>query len=200
LLTWRTSRLANVAELRRAQGLLDTAGPGSAGSSARTGTHPVSEALILRIVTEFQGYVRDLLDLATGALVRGSGSALEHQTRLTSAMSRDRWIDRGNPHLGTVRRDAERLGIASLGSRLSARNPTHDGDTGFLRGLVELRNALAHDDRNKLRRLLHGGIRPTIGYADAAHACLDRYVRALDEVVWDHLIGLFPAVDPWSPS
>jgi hypothetical protein len=135
--------------------LLDTAGPGSVASSpARTGTHPVSEALILRFVTEFQGYVRDLLDLATGALVRGSGSALEHQTRLTSAMSRDRWIDRGNPHLGTVCRDAERLGIASLGSRLSARNPTHDSDTGFLHGLVELRNALAHDDRNKLRRLL----------------------------------------------
>ena len=31
-------------------------------------------------------------------------------------------------------------------------------------------------------------------------ACLDRYARALDKVVWDHLSGLFPAVDPWSPS
>lgn len=189
-----------MAALRRAQGLLDTAGPGSAGSSARTGTHPVSEALILRIVTEFQGYVRDLWDLAVVALVRGAGCAFEHETSLTSAMSRDRWLDRGNPHLDAVRKDAERLGIDSLGSRLQAANQRHAGDATLLGDLLELRNALAHDDRKRLFTLSLRGAQPTLGYADAAYQGVDRYAHALDKVVWDHLNGLFPAVDPWRSS
>jgi len=150
-------------------------------------------------VTEFQGFARDLLDLAAVNLVRGSGSAPEHEARLTSAIASNRWVDRGNPHLDAVRKDAERLGIASIGSQLLARNPKHDSDARLLRELVELRNALAHDNRDRLRRLSRRGIRPTIDYVTAAHACTDRYARALDEVVWDHLSGLFPAVDPWSP-
>ncbi len=159
----------------------------------------MNEALVLRIVTEFQGFVRDLLDLAADALVRGSGSAPEHEARLTSAMSSDRWIDRGNPHFDAMRKDADRLGIAHFGAQLLARNPRHDRDARLLRDVVELRNALAHDDRGKLLDLSQRGARPTIGYVTAAHACLDRYARALDRVVWDHLSGLFPATDPWSP-
>jgi len=188
-----------VTELRRAHALLGNPEP-RAGRPPGTGAQQINDALVLRIVTEFQGFVRDLLDLATSTLVRGSGSLAQHQTRLTSAMSSDRWIDRGNPHLDTVRKDAERLGIASLGSQLLARNPTHDSDARLLKELVQLRNALTHGDQDRLRRLAQRGIRPTIGYVDAAHACLDRYAGALDEIFWDHLIGLFPAVDPWSPS
>jgi|GEM_PF-2853156 len=162
------------------------------------GTQQVNEALVLRIVTEFQGYVRDLLDLAVATVVYGSG-ATRHRATLASAISSDRWIDRGNPHLDAVRKDAARLGIASLGSQLLVKNPKHDGDARLLKELVELRNALAHDDRDKLRRLSRRGIRPTIGYVNVSQACLDRHARALDRVVWDHLKGLFPATDPWSP-
>jgi hypothetical protein len=79
-----------------------------------------------------------------------------------------------------------------------ARNPKHDSDAKLLRELVELRNALAHDDRDKLLDLSSRGARPTMRYVNAAHTCLDRHARALDEVVWDYSSGLFPASDPWS--
>lgn len=196
LLGWRTSRLANVNELRRAHAVLGNA---RAGRPPRAGTQQINEALVLRIVTEFQGFVRDLLDLAVANLVRGSGSAAAHKATLTSAISYDRWVDRGNPHLDAVRKDAERLGIASLGLQLGVKNSRHVRDAMLLRELVQLRNALAHDDRAKLLDLARRGARPTMRYVNVAHACLDRHARALDEVVWDHLSKRFPVIDPWSP-
>ncbi|MBV9821553.1 MAG: hypothetical protein JO144_04860 [Actinobacteria bacterium] len=188
-----------MAALRRAQALLDTAGPGPA-APARSGTHPVSEALILRVGTEFQGFVRDLFDLAVISLVRGLGCASEYEADLTAAMTRDRWTDRGNPHLDAVRKDAERLGIDSLGSRLQVANHHHASDAALLTELIELRNALAHDDRIRLLKLSQRGAEPTLGYADAAYQGVNRYAHALDKVVWDHLSGLFPAHDLWSSS
>lgn len=184
--------------LRRAQALLDTTGPGP--TTSRTGTRPVSEALILRIGTEFQGFVRDLFDLAVVSLVRGSGCSSEYEADLTSAMTRDRWLDRGNPHLDAVRKDAERLGIDSLGSRLQVANEHHASDAALLSELIELRNALAHDDRIRLVKLSERGAEPTPGYADAAYRAVDRYAHALDKVVWDYLSRLFPAHDLWSAS
>jgi hypothetical protein len=187
---WRTSRLANVEELRRAHAVIGKGPDSQADRPPMTGTHPLSEALLLRVVTEFQGFVRDLLDLATIELVRGSGCASNYRAQLISAISRDRWIDRGNPHLEAIERDAARLGIAPLKSRLLAKNSKHDNDVKLLKELVELRNALAHDDRDKLLDLSRRGARPTLDYASAAHAGLDRHAHALDEVVWDHLGGL----------
>jgi hypothetical protein len=163
------------------------------------GTQQLNEALVLRIVTEFQGFVRDLLDLVTIKLVRGSGCASNYQAQLISGVSRDRWIDRGNPHLEGIKKDASRLGIAPLGSQLLSRNPKHSSDVNLLKELVDLRNALAHDDQDKLLDLSRRGTRPTIGYVNISHACLDRHARALDKVVWDRLSGLFSTVDPWSP-
>lgn len=187
-------------ELLRAHAVIGNVGPGSgSGRPPMAGTQQLNEALVLRIVTEFQGFVRDLLDLTTIKLVRGSGCASNYQAQLIAAVSRDRSIDRGNPQLDALKKDASRLGIAPLGSQLLSKNPKHSSDANHLKGLVELRNALAHDDQDKLLDLSRLGVRPTIGYVKASHACLGRHARALDKVVWDHLRSLFPAVDPWSP-
>jgi hypothetical protein len=108
-------------------------------------------------------------------------------------------IDRGNPHLEAIKRDADRIGIAQLGFRLGGENPRHATDAAVLKDLVELRNALAHDDEGKLLALSRAGVRRTIGYAKAVQVVLGRHARALDRVVWDNLVGLFPTTDPWSP-
>ena len=132
-------------------------------------------------------------------MVRGSGCAHQYQAQFISAATRDRMIDRGNPHFEAIKRDADRLGILQFGFRLGAENPRHATDAAVLNELVELRNALAHDDDGKLLALPRSGVRPTIGSTRAAQAVLVRRARALDKVVWDHLIGLFPTTDPWSP-
>jgi hypothetical protein len=70
-----------------------------------------NEALVLRVVTELQSFVRDLLDLGTIKMVRGPGCAHQYQAQLISAATRDRMIDRGNPHFEAIMKDADRLGI-----------------------------------------------------------------------------------------
>jgi hypothetical protein len=198
LAEWQTSRKANVNELRRAHTLVGNVGPGSgAGRPPKAGTAQINEALVLRTVTEFQGFVRDLLDLATIKSVRSSGCSHQYQAQLISAATRDRWIDRGNPHLEAIKKDTDRLGISQLGARLQAKNHQHASDVLALKDLVELRNALAHGDEGKLLILSRSGLRPTIGYSKTIHGALNRIARALDGVVWDHLSGFFPGTDPW---
>jgi hypothetical protein len=43
------------------------------------GTEQLNEVLVLRVTAEFQGFVRDMLDLATIKIVRGSGCGLHYQ-------------------------------------------------------------------------------------------------------------------------
>jgi hypothetical protein len=197
---WRTSRLANIDELRRAHSLVGNAGPGTgAGRPPKAGTQQLNEALVLRIVSEFQGFVRDLLDLATIKMIRGAGCSAQFQPQLISAATRDRMIDRGNPHLDAVATDVGRLGIGQLRSQMQVKNNHHALDVPALKDLVELRNALAHDDQDKVLTLAKAGVRPTMGYVRASHSVLTRHARALDRVVWDYLVVLFPSADPWSP-
>lgn len=196
---WRTSRRASIDELRRVHSVVGRAGPGSGpGRPPKAGTQQINEALVLRIVSEFQGFSRDLFDLATSKLVRAAGCARPYQAQLITAASRERWLDRGNPHLENISNDAARLGIAQVRSRLVAINPRHSSDAERLRVLVELRNALAHDDQDKLTSLSRDGVRPTMQYVTQSVSVLGRHAAALDRVMWDHLLGLFPTTDPWS--
>ena len=200
LAEWKTARRANIDELRRAHALVGNAGPGSgAGRPPKAGTQQLNEALVVRVVTEFQGFVRDLLDLVAIRLVRGSGASAAYQALLIAAASRDRMIDRGNPHLEAIRKDAARLGVPQLGVLLSSRNPTHGTDAALLKEVVEFRNALAHDDQDRLQGLSRQGIRATVAYSKRAQAAVGRLAAALDHVMWDHLLATFPGTDPWSP-
>lgn len=200
LIDWLTLRYANVGELRRAHALIGNAGPGTgAGRPPKAGTQQLNEALVLRVVTEFQGFVRDVLDLATIRIIRGAGCAPPYQPQLISAATRDRMIDRGNPHLDAIVSDAGRLGLTQLRHLMQAKNGHHAVDVPALKTLVEMRNALAHDDQEKLLALSKSGVRPTLGYVRSSQVVLTRHARALDHVVWDHLVALFPTADPWSP-
>jgi hypothetical protein len=162
------------------------------------GTEQLNEALVLRVMAEFQGYVRDLLDLATIKIVRGSGCGLPYQAQIIAAMSRNRVIDRGNPRLEALEEDLSRLGLQRVRQQLSRKNPSHAADVARLQRLVELRNALAHADEVKLLSLSRSGTRATKLYITSSLACLGRFASALDKVVWDYLLGSF-STDPWSP-
>lgn len=150
------------------------------------------------MTTEFQGFVRDLLDLATIKIVRGSGTGSAYQAQIIVAMTRDRMIDRGNPRLDAIEADLNRLGLQRVGQRLSNVNSNHADDVARLRQLVALRNALAHDDQDKLRNLSRSGTRATKQYVLISRATLGRFAKALDRVLWDHLLASF-STDPWSP-
>lgn len=199
LVEWFGSRRAKIDELLGAHATVGSVGPGSGpGRPPKAGTEQLNEALVLRVTTEFQGFVRDLLDLATIKIVRGSGCESAYQAQIIAAMTRNRMIDRGNPRLDAIEADLNRLGLQRVRQQLGAKNPSHAADVARLQQLVELRNALAHDDQDKLRSLSRAGTRATKQYVTVTRACLGRWAAALDKVVWDYLYGSF-STDPWSP-
>jgi hypothetical protein len=162
------------------------------------GTEQLNEALVLRVTAEFQGFVRDLLDLATIKIVRGSGCGQAYQAQIIAAMSRNRAIDRGNPRLDAIEEDLSRLGLQRVRQQLSGKNPSHADDVARLQKLVELRNALAHAEQVRLRSLSRTGTKATKRYVALSRACLGRFASALDKVMWDYLLGSF-STDRWSP-
>jgi hypothetical protein len=199
LAEWRGPRRANIEELIRAHATVGNVGPGAGpGRPPKVGTEQLNEALVLRLMAEFQGFVRDLLDLATIKVVRGSGCGPAYQAQIIAAMTRNRMIDRGNPHLDTIKEDLTRLGLKTVGQQLAGKNPSHPADVARLRQLVSLRNALAHDDQDQLRTLSRSGVRATKQYVIISRACVGRIAQALDKVVWEHLLAQF-STDPWSP-
>jgi hypothetical protein len=148
---WFGSRRANINELLRAHATIGNVGRGAGPGRPRTaGTEQLNEALVLRVTTEFQGFVRDLLDLATIKVVRSSGCGPAYQAQIITAMTRNRSIDRGNPRLDAIEADMSRLGLQTIRQHLRAKNFSHADDVAWLQKLVELRNALAHDDQDKL--------------------------------------------------
>lgn len=162
----------------------------------------VAHAYVLRVVAEFQAFSRDLHDLAAEKLAVLSGVAAQHQSMLTVAATKDRFVDRGNADLRSLRKDFSRLGIGGLKAKLAghdgywAKTATRRGDALYYADLIELRNCLAHGNQRQLDDLRARGVSDTVTWARSRLPGLDRFARALDRTVWDHLHTTF-ATDPW---
>jgi len=111
-------------------------------------------------------------------------------------MTAGRGIDRGNATLQTIKGDFGRVGLTplSLGS-YNSRWSTPGDVTEFDR-LVKLRNVLAHGNAAELRALRASGIEDTVTWARRRLAVLNRVARALDHLVWDHLV-VTTGGNPW---
>lgn len=162
---------------------------------------PVAHAYVLRVVAEFQGFVRDLHDLAAERMVDLAGPAVPFRPLLIAAATEGRFIDRGNADVRSIEHDFRRLGISGLNGRLQTRTsrwapPNDRGDRTVYQDLIELRNALAHGNQGQLDRLRSRGVADTVTWARRTLPALNRTARALDRTVWDHLRETF-ASDPW---
>ena len=120
------------------------------------------------------------------------------QAQIITAMTRNLEINRGNPRLDAITADLSHLGLKTVGHQMATKNQGHAGDVARLQQLVALRNALAHDDQDKLRTLSRQGAHASKQYVISSRASLGRLAKSLDEVVWDYLVGSF-STDPWSP-
>lgn len=154
------------------------------------------------MVSEFQGFVRDLHDLAADIAVNRSGADQPYHPLLVAAATEGRYIDRGNADLRSLTNDLKRLGISGLSGRIGARNKrwikveTYRGDQAYYQDLIELRNCLAHGNQAQLDRLRSRRVKDTMTYTRRYLPKLDRIAAALDRLVWDHLHDTFGA-DPW---
>lgn len=168
------------------------AGPGRPKDASK----PLAHAYVIGMLSEFQGFVRDLHDLAVERVVSASGAASSFAPILIDGMTAGRGIDRGNATTPTVKADFARIGLSPL--NLSVHNSRwSSGDATEFDLLVRLRNALGHANEAELRALLaSGSVKDTVSWARARLPLLNRYVTALDKLVWDHLVKA-TGKEPW---
>jgi hypothetical protein len=198
---WRGSRREAIDTLAAAHAATgEISGPGRPLEIGR----PVAHAYLLRVVAEFQGFVRDLHDLAVEKAVELSGAEPAYRPLLTAAATEGRLIDRGNADERSPKSDFKRLGITGTGlsNRIQSKNgrwtstTAFRGDQAYYQDLIELRNCLAHGSQGQLDRLRRDGVHDTLTYGRRRLPGLDRIALALDRVEWDHLCATF-GVDPW---
>ena len=198
LQSWLGSRrqaIVTLAQAHAAMGEVD--GPGRPLEIGR----PVGHAYVLRVVAEFQAFVRDVHELGAERLVDLAGPQGQYRPLLIAAATEGRFIDRGNAGVVSIEQDFRRLGISGLKGKMTARNarwdpPSGRGDQAYYQDLIELRNALAHGNQNQLDRLRARSVADTVTWTRARLRGLDRMAKALDRIVWDHLASTF-GTEPW---
>jgi len=85
---------------------------GGPAPGRRWRTAVLNEALVLRLAAEFQGFARDLHDLACDLFALWTAPlnpAVERVVRASLAEGRE--LDRGNAHPGSIGRDFGRFGF-----------------------------------------------------------------------------------------
>ena len=182
----RPESIQRIAEAHAAIGEVD--GPGRPLEIGR----PLAHSYIMRMVAEFQGFTRDLHDLAAEHLVTVANPPLGINPLLTTAITRGRSIDSGNATIAALRTDFGRLGLRNLEGKLAARYPqwdTNAGGTDVARfnALVGLRNALAHGNQRQVDEHRRQGHADTVSWARQQLPVLNRAARGLDRILWDHL-------------
>ena len=191
---WVHDRLARIDVLATGHASVGgVSGPGRPKEASK----PLAHAYTIGMLSEFQGFVRDLHDLAVERLVSASGAASTYTPILIDGMTAGRGIDRGNATTPTVKADFARIGLSPL--NLGIYNSRWSiGDSAEFDLLLRLRNALGHGNETELRALLAGGaVKDTVSWARARIPLLNRYVRALDKLVWEHLARA-TGKEPWA--
>ena len=168
----------------------------SAAGRPREAGRRLGHTFALLLVADFQGFARDLHDVAAEALVRLSGAQMPRQPELVAAATLGRFLDRGNADLTSIERDFRRLGIGALYAKIEAKDSSWQQDRLDFQNLIALRNALAHGNERQLIILRRKGILDTRTWASGRRPGLNRFARALDKVVWEHLRNTYNR-DPW---
>jgi hypothetical protein len=170
---------------------------GGTGPGRRVGTAQLNWSMVLRLAGEFQGYARDLHDLAVDHLVQSlapQGSPLASMLRTN--LTRSRELDRGNAHPGSLGSDFERLGfrlwpaLGQMDSRAQKWNIE-------LSAINRARNAIAHAEDQKLATLATEGWPMQLRTIKRWRSSLDGLARCMDRVVAESLVALTGKGAPW---
>jgi hypothetical protein len=155
---------------------------------------PLARAFVISVVAEFQGFVRDLHDVAVTTLATGADVPAGLRPLVIDGLTYGRQLDRGNADLRAIRSDFAGLGLTPLEPGLH--NARWAKDRAELAGIFQLRNALAHGNERRVQELRVHDIEDTVRWMRARLPVLNRLARSLDHLAWDHLRGTL-GVDPW---
>jgi hypothetical protein len=191
---WTTERASNLRELFHAHTLVGGSAPGR-----RWRTQQLNLALILRLAAEFQGYCRDLHDLAADEFAVQAGRQNDSlQQILRVQLTQGRKLDSGNAGPGNIGSDFARIGL-QLWSEVDRRRPRRaPAWNSSMTALNDARNAVAHDDRAGLARIAADGYRLTeLRTMKVFQRDAGKLVTVMDDVVSSHLAQLFGGIKPW---
>ncbi len=195
LIEWTGKRASNLRELFDAHVQVGGTGPGR-----RWRTQQLNLALILRLAAEFQGYCRDLHDLAADEFATQAGQLNGSlQSIIRAQLTQGRKLDSGNAGPGNLGTDFARIGLklwAEIEKRRPGRAPAWNKS---MTALNDARNGVAHDDRVKLARVTAAGYRLTeLRTMRNFQRDADQLVAVMDDVVSTHLHQLFGGTSkPW---
>jgi len=192
LATWRADRQQRLDELLAAHQTVGGAGPGR-----RWRTRELNWALTLRLAGEFQGFARDLHDLAVDFFVDVvSGGNVDLADVLRERTTTNRQLDRGNAQPGSLGSDFALLGLPLWPALQHADSRASDWGPSLER-LNRARNAIAHADADTLDLLRRQGHPVTLAAVRAWRRDLDRLAVTMDDVVSAYLDRLLGHGRPW---
>lgn len=153
-------------------------------------------ALLMAVTREFQGFSRDLHDLAAATFVAAASPPNVNVAAVIRARLTDnRVIDTGNPRPEALGADFGRFGL-SLWATLNRRHP----DNGWERSvgtLIDARNAVAHGDMARLAAVRSSGYAFSVKTITRSRRDLDALAGAMDDCVAQHHATLFDVARPW---
>lgn len=192
LASWQGDRATHLDELLEAHGLV-----GGQSRGRRWRTTQLNHSLTLLLAAEFQGFARDLHDLASSTFASWAAPTNPTLQGVIEARLTDgRLLDRGNAQASSLGSDFGRFGF-SLWPVLAARNPDAKVRQARLEALNVARNAIAHADAGALAGLRAQGYPMTLQTIRIWRTSLDRLAGSLDVEVAGQLGQLFGRPPPW---
>lgn len=194
LIEWQTTRANRIDDLLEAHVQV-----GGVGAGRRWRTEQLNWALILRVAAEFQGYCRDLHDLAADEVAVAAGQLNGPlQLVVRGMLTEGRRLSSGNAGPGHLGSDFGRFGL-SLWPELNARWPSRAvGWNRQLEALNDARNAIAHADHAKIVELESRGYRlAQLRTIKRFRSSVNGLASGMDEVLGSYLYRLLGGPGPW---
>jgi hypothetical protein len=176
LIRWRTVGQSEIEELMRAHRALSGTGAGH-----RTATRQINHALVVQLAAQFQRYCRDLHGLCADAVLASAEESYRPMLRL--ALTSARKLDRQNANSGNLGHDFGLFGFR-FWAAVDALGPQYPGRRRRLDQLVAWRNAIAHQDLDRLASdRLTAGTRPDLPTFRIWRRSLDQLAGGIDRAM-----------------
>ncbi|MDL2075543.1 HEPN domain-containing protein [Streptomyces sp. GXMU-J15] len=189
---WSTKRRQRIDQLFTAHQKVRGSGPGR-----RWNTEQLNWALVLRLSAEFQGYARELNDLAWDHIMSTCSIPLPQvEAVIQSRIAANRKLDTGNATPSNLAEDFKKLGIPKLWDVLKQVDNRAPDWNKLLELLNTARNGFAHADEVKVAALKAQGHSINLRKIKKWLRELDELASALDDVVRGYLITL-TGTAPW---
>ena len=188
---WRSTASGRLDELETVHSNFSGKGPGR-----KWGTNQLNRALFLALSAQFQGFCRDLHDLAVAEHV-GHATAAQAPV-LQTLLTQGRKLDTGNPRPGALGADFSSLGFAFIPALKSASPVTAD-QLDRLEHLMNFRNAVVHGNEAAITAFaVHPlPIKTTKKSYREYRKTLDNLATTMDDVVASNLSSLLGYPAPW---